>query len=99
MPVAPASLANIGITLPCHRGNDWACTGCCRVLEAADDIIVSVKSGSAVSAGEGERAIMGALPAAASLAVQSLLSSAPQKQLSSPLTTSTSPEVRDSRAS
>ena len=60
------------------------CTGCCRVLEAADDIIVSVKSGSAVSAGEGERAIMGALPAAASLAVQSLLSSAPQKQLSSP---------------
>ena len=88
--IGPASLAS-SATILLQKEMIGLFTWCCRVLEAVDDIIVSVKSGSAASSGERERAIMGALPAAASLAVQSLLSSAPQKQLSSPLTTSTSP--------
>ena len=58
------------------------------MLEAADDIIASVRLGSALSSSKRERTVMAALPAAASLAVQSLLSSAPHKHLTSPSTTS-----------
>lgn len=52
-----------------------------RMLQAADDIITGVRLGSSLSSGKRESRVMASLPAAATLAVQSSLHSAPHRHM------------------